>query len=134
MASERYRPKPEKELLQQVADVDSILGTHIVPESETKEDIVRMSVAEIKAKYPERYALYVDLFRKSKAGKEIEISELEEVKTWIKSLNNLDYYIIKHKELGGVLRDRQVTVFEDLRTSLEGGDKTRVCGTPYGSW
>lgn len=137
-----FRPKSGKELKSQLAETQTTLGkkpeSSLVPPSVKHKDILKMPAEEIKNKYARRYEMYLQLLRHQKHLEkhgEPALSEknLQEMKKWIVALNSLDDYIKKHKEgEESTLRERQLTVFEDLRNFLEAGDKEGYVKLPTG--
>ncbi len=123
--------KTEKEIEKQVKDAEDNLGTELVPELI---DYKNLSLNEIKEKFPERYNTYLRILRSERNNKEIEESELNEMREWIQALNNLDHYIIKHKNNHEerILREKQFDVFKDIRKSLEEGKKEGYVKLPTG--
>ncbi len=123
--------KPKAELERQIDDSSAILGTNISPESK-REEILRMSEHELKERYPARYAQYIDILKKNKRGHQPTEPELAHARSLINSLNSLDRYISEYQEKGGVLRDKQATVFEDLRDAIERGTTKGYVVLPTG--
>lgn len=125
--------KLKAETEKQVEEAGNVLGTKLRLES-APGDLSELSVDEIKERYPERYRSYLRILRAQKGGKEIDESELTEMRTFITALNNLDAYISSHKknEDKRVLRERQITVFDDIRNSLERGEREGYVKLPTG--
>ncbi|MEK7568782.1 MAG: DEAD/DEAH box helicase, partial [Patescibacteria group bacterium] len=125
--------KPKAEVEKQVEEVEDILGVKLRQES-SSDDLHKLSIDEIKERYPERYNAYLRILRAKKGGQEIDESELLEMRMLITALNNLDSYISAHEENEGerVLRERQITVFDDIRNSLERGEKEGYIKLPTG--
>lgn len=134
---EGWKPqvKMENELKEQISQTEKILGTELVPQ-DTEDKFLKLSIEEIKNKYPERYKAYLKILRVEKNKQEIDNEELSQMKDWIKILNNLDLYILTHNnnsnESSVRLKDRQFTVFEDIRNSLEQGQKEGYIKLPTG--
>lgn len=134
---ENWKPqiKTEKELEKQVSETEMVLGTKLTPKS-TGDDFSKLSIEEIKNKYPERYNAYLKVLRAEKSNQEIDNEELSEMKNWVEILNNLDSYITAHQDNSTEkkvrLKDRQFTVFEDIRNSLEQGQKEGYIKLPTG--
>lgn len=134
---EGWKPqiKTENELKKQVNQTEKVLETGFIPQSIDK-DFYKLSINEIKEKYSERYNAYLKILRAEKNKQEIDNEELSQLKDWIKILNNLDSYIITHQnnsnEEGVRLKNRQFTVFEDIRNSLEKGEKDGYVKLPTG--
>ena len=120
---EGFKQKTQEELAEQVAEANNELDTEIIPKNlELK--VLDMSLEEIKEKYPERYAIYLKLLRANKNNHQIDGSELEKMRVWIKALNSLGDHInthSHHKESSDSRDKRQFDVFEDIRDHLEGG-------------
>lgn len=125
--------KTEAEIEKQIEEAGDVLGAKLGQES-ISGDLHKLSIDEIKERYPERYNVYLRILRAQKGGKEIDESELAEMRTFITALNNLDAYISSHEENEGerVLRERQITVFDDIRNSLERGEKEGYVKLPTG--
>lgn len=126
---ENLQKKSIEKINQQVSQVDDLLEERIG----LKEDIVsEKEVAELKENHPLRYQIYVDALRALRSGSEMD---MEESKTVLNTLNNLDDYIYKHNsnEDSRILRDRQATVFEDLRSEIEKGTKEGYLKLPTGT-
>lgn len=134
--TESWKPqiKTEKELREQVNQGGKTLETELIPKSNG--DIFKLSIEEIKTKYPERYNAYLKILRAEKNNQEISNEELAEIKDWIKILNNLDSYVTEHRnnstETTVRLKDRQFTVFEDIKNCLEQGQKEGYVKLPTG--
>src|SRR3989344_6127550 len=135
--SEIHNKSPE-ELKTQISQVDeTLVDQHISPESE-KEDVLDMSVEELKEKFPRRYKIYLDLLREQKReAPTIRDEELEKMSKWLYILNSLDEYISGHKEAENkddqTLWEKQLTVFEDLRNFLEQGGTEGYVKLPTGT-
>lgn len=129
-----FKFKPKKELREQVKATNKAIETEIAPTNQ-EDDVISLSLEEIKNKYPERYDAYLKVLRSEKAVENIRAEDLSELSGWISTLNNLDNYIEQHKgnKEERVLRDRQFTVFEDLRSSLEEGNKEGYIKLPTGT-
>jgi ATP-dependent Clp protease ATP-binding subunit ClpC len=102
-----------------------------------------MSLDDIKNTWPYRYEMYLRMVREMKQSRNEESSdgdsqmseeELSEMKKWLTALNSLDTYITKHKEGNSevTLRERQLTVFEDIRKFLEHGGTEGYVKLPTG--
>jgi len=103
----------------------------------TPEDIFGMSLKQIKEKFPERYAKYLENVNRESSESISEIPEerKEEFQRWLVVLLNLDAYVKNHQENeeDRTLRERQFTVFEDLRDFLENGNKEGYVKLPTGA-
>lgn len=127
-----FKSKSKKELDVQSKETSKVLETEILPINQ-EENPFSLSLEDIKEKYPERYKAYLQILISIKSTGEIQPEHLEELRTWIASLNNLDAYIEDHKQnKDRVLRRRQFTVFEDIRSSLEQGKKEGFVKLPTG--
>jgi len=140
--------KSDKELESQLRDTNKKLGNErnfsLLPPSSNENEILSMSLDEIKNKFPERYRIYVRLLREAHAVPRVAMAdinkntiselEIEHMKKWLTALNSLDQYIKNHEEGNGesVLRERQLTVFGDLRKFLEQGGKDGYLKLPTG--
>ena len=104
------------------------------PPPSLKQGFLKLSTQEIKEKYPERYNAYLRILRAERNNQNIDESELSNIQEWIDALNNLDSYISTHqdKKEKRVLREKQFTVFEDIRNSLEQGKKEGYIKLPTG--
>lgn len=124
------RFKSETELKKQLNKSEEILGTNLGLDN-LKSNI---SVEEIKQKYPERYNVYLSILRSQNTPDREDIIDINDMSSWIVALNNLDKYVESHKvnEKERILRARQFTVFEDIRDSLEKGDKEGYVKLPTG--
>lgn len=85
----------------------------------------QMTLEEVQAKYSNRYTQFLKLVDNE------EINE-NDLKKWINNVENLEDYVINHYENGGVLRERQVGVFEDLLYFIEEGKKHGKIVLPTG--
>lgn len=116
---------PQK-IKDRLAEVSKVLGEDIMRSSDLDAEFSEaFSRDQIKEKYKERYLTYRKLLPKVKSenggGSTPTRAEIQKLQTWIRALNNLDTYIETHKTEGSVLRDRQATVFEDIRDAFEKG-------------
>lgn len=122
--------KSEHDIQNQVDATSEILGLDI----DRGVNDSNLSIEDIKSKFPERYNTYLKLLRSRRNESDISQHELVKLRTSIQALNNLDEYI-SHHQLNPeerVLRDRQFTVFEDVRTFLEEGHKEGYVKLPTG--
>lgn len=116
---EVLRPKSAEQLAQQVSNVSHILGESITQPSFHNESL-RLSLEELKQHFPERYRIYFDTLWRESAG----VSPHPLAGQKLRILNSLDSYVSAHMNgdaASRTLRDRQMTVFEDLRGFLESG-------------
>lgn len=122
--------KTQEELKEQLDEAEKTIKTKLEPADFDK----TLSLEEVKQKYPERYSVYLRLLRTKKSGNEIDVADLKSMSEWISGLNNLDDYIENHKinENERILRSKQFTIFEDIRTSLEQGRKEGYIKLPTG--
>ncbi len=140
-------PKSIKELQEQFRTVnDSISAggkeSSLIPPSVQEKNVLKMSEEDIKNTWPYRYEMYVKLVRElPKFHQEGGVSEetmlpkeeIEDMKKWLQALNSLDLYIKNHIEGNVVtLKDRQFTVFEDIRKFLEHGGSEGYVKLPTG--
>lgn len=132
--SENFREKNPEELENQTKQVSEEFGQEIM-QSTSKGEVFNMSLEEIKEKFPVRYETYLKSLRANKSGVEIPEEEKQEMQEWLSILNNLDKYIENHRTNGEerTLRERQLTVFEDMRDFLEEGGKDGYIKLPTGS-
>ena len=128
------RKKSEEELQGQTNEVASNLEQEIIQPT-SREVVFSMSLSEIKERFPVRYGIYLKSLRANKTGTEIPEEEKQEMQEWLSVLNNLDKYIENHKTNGEevTLRERQFTVFEDMRDFLEEGGKEGYIKLPTGA-
>ncbi len=135
MPSEIPLRKELPELKKQVGEASQAIGVDLIPPSET-DGIFSLSLNEIKAKYKERYDMYLTKLRKERGSLPAPSEEeLMNMKKWLSALNSLDSYIQSHKEENNVektLREHQVTVFESLRAFLEQGGREGYIKLPTG--
>lgn len=130
---EGFNKKTPEQLVDQTKSVSEILDREIVPQS-LVEEINDMSLTEIKEKFPTRYDIYLKILRASKGSVEISEDGKKEMCDWLATLNNLDTYIGNHKiGVEKTLRERQFSVFEDLRSFLEKGGKGGYVKLPTGA-
>lgn len=134
--SSGFREKTFEALNAQTEKVDEILvDQHIVPTS-SKEEVFGLSVDELKVKFPKRYEIYLELLReKGREVQQLDEPEIEEFSKWLYVLNSLDRYIIEHHKESSekTLRDKQLTVFEDLRNFLEKSETEGYIKLPTGT-
>jgi superfamily II DNA or RNA helicase len=102
----------------------------LVRPSDSTKDILSMPLKVIREKYKERYRAFKKLVRSGEKG--ISEEEQEEMRNWLQALNSLDKYIENHRTEGSELRDRQATVFEDVRDFIEKGGKDGFMKLPTG--
>ncbi len=131
--SENIRAKSPEELETQVNQVSEELAQEIIQPSK-KEEILNMPLNEIKEKFPARYEMYLKTLRTQKANIKLSEKEKSEMSEWLGVLNNLDSYIENHHiNDDKTLRERQITVFEDMRDFLEEGGKDGYIKLPTGA-
>lgn len=121
-------PKPQEDIKKQLEISEKKLGTYL--------DINGVSdisdIDQLKEKYPERYQIYLRLLRSHKNQTDFNV---DDARRWISILNDLDNYIVHHNQNveSRILRDRQASVFEDIRYSLEKGNKEGYIKLPTGT-
>ncbi|MDD2656564.1 MAG: DEAD/DEAH box helicase [Patescibacteria group bacterium] len=136
-----FEPKSLEELETQVEDSEIFWDESLLPSEhrENTEEIMHMSVEEIKEKYPVRYKIYLQSLRELKSlekGRDglMSLKELDVLKMRLRMLNNLDEYV--YKVLSGErethLREHQMTTFEKLRDFLEKGSTSGYIELPTG--
>ncbi|MDP3988022.1 MAG: DEAD/DEAH box helicase family protein [Candidatus Levybacteria bacterium] len=116
---EVFRPKSAEKLAQQVSGVSKILGESITQSSFHNESL-GLPLETLKQRFPERYRIYLDTLRREKTGELLDSLAGQKLRI----LNNLDCYVTTHingDAASRTLRDRQMTVFEDLRGFFESG-------------
>src|SRR3989344_3629664 len=130
---ERFSPKPPEELQKQIDAVSEEIGESI-EQPTSRDDLLEMSLSEIKEKFPRRYEMYLQTLRADRRSDEVDEDEKKSMVTWLKALNSLDTYIENHKSNceDRTLRDRQFSVFEELRDFLEQGGKDGYIKLPTG--
>ncbi len=126
-------PKSKHELKEQIKDTNKVLAVPISSASINKE-LRKLTTEEIKEKYTERYEVYLRILRAQKNNQEISEEDILNTQKWIESLNNLDRYIDSHqnRQEKRILREKQFTVFENVRKSLEQGKKEGYIKLPTG--
>ena len=145
MGERGYQPEAKltpKELEHQLHKVQKIVGKEtehaLLPGSLHAEHILDMPIDQIEYLFARRYEIYRKLIEKQDSGhfsnkSEMSGGELERMRKWLSALNSLDQYIQNHKDGSEqVLRERQVTVFEDLRDFLEQGGTEGYVKLPTG--
>lgn len=137
LPSESFRYKSQEELRSQFQSAQDIVGNEeelsFTPPSRDQDEIFSLSVSEIKQKYARRYEMYFQILRRKKTEGNFTEGEVEYFRKWLFALNALDTYITNHHEGEEVtLRERQVTVFEDLRNFVEAGGREGYIKLPTG--
>ncbi|MDD2656560.1 MAG: DEAD/DEAH box helicase [Patescibacteria group bacterium] len=137
-----FEPKSLEELETQVKDSESFWEQSLIPSEyrEDTEEIMKMSVEEIKEKYPARYKIYLQSLRELKSveknhdGK-MTLKEFDAFRLRLRMMNNLNEYV--HKISNGDkethLREHQVSTFEKLRDFLESGGSSGYIELPTGT-
>jgi len=131
---EGFKYKSKKELEEQTKEISDTLGEDINP-SKIEGRLDDISIEELKFKYPERYQIYLELLRKNKNDQTVDKEDIKDMYSWVRALNNLDDYIEKHTphiNEKDAREKRQLTVFEDIRDSLERGQKSGYVKLPTG--
>jgi len=130
----KTRAKTPAELEDQILDVSGELDELITPES-PDEDIIKKDINEIRKKYKARYDIYLETLREKKTGKQISAEEKARRVGIIRALNNLDQYLSIHSsdEKKRTLWEKQVGVFEDMRSYLEEGGTEGYIKLPTGT-
>lgn len=138
----RSNPKAPEQLREQLQDIQWAIGDSpehsFIPPRLTEEEVLSMPVAELKKKYARRYKIFVEMMRDQKflaseGGGEFVEEYLDEFRKWLVALNSLDTYIQNHHEGSDVtLREKQITVFEDLRNFVEEGGTEGYIKLPTG--
>ena len=116
-----YRVKSPEQLFTQIDQVSERLGKIIVPHT-LGQEVVDLSLQELKSQLPLRYAVYLNLLRSLyQPEKEAKVSRLEKI--GIAAANRMDEYIQMHyaSEDGRILREKQIGVFEEMKEFLEEG-------------
>ncbi len=130
----KFIQKPERQLDKQVGGALELLGHEIVQPFRSGE-IMKLSFDEIKSQFPVRYEMYLKTLKAERRNKPLDIEEKQGMGEYLEMLNNLDLYIALHKSDAQerTLRERQITVFEDLRNFLEEGGKEGYIKLPTGA-
>jgi superfamily II DNA or RNA helicase len=146
MNGPEFKRKAAEQLARQVAEAESKLqGVSILPKELKHTDLSALSIQEIKSKWPRRYEMYLSLLRaqpsrprawfdtRSEREPELTQEDTTSMRRWIAALNSLDAYIAKHKsDSERILKDKQATVFEDMREYLERGNNSGFVRLPTG--
>ncbi|MFA6602065.1 MAG: DEAD/DEAH box helicase family protein [Candidatus Paceibacterota bacterium] len=136
-----FQPKSAKDLNKQLSSAEKIVndrkaGISLVPPSVERQDVLRMSLSEIKSKYSRRYEIYRNILmhKRRDVGSASSEEEIAQMRKWLKALNSLDSYIQKHYSgEEETLRGKQINVFEDLRNFLEAGGRDGYVKLPTGT-
>ncbi|MDO8505926.1 MAG: hypothetical protein Q7S48_05140, partial [bacterium] len=138
---ERGGYKPTEELQEQLERAETTLGGNpehaLTPPSREVVDILKMPLDQVKQKFTRRYEIYLKLLRAQRREDQGELVlsqyDIAKMQKWLKGLNALDQYIAAHKTgEAEILRERQVPIFEDLRTFIEQGGKEGYVKVPTG--
>lgn len=141
---EGFRPKPIPQLKEQVATLSTKLGHPITPVT-IEDQLDSITADEIQQRFPNRYRAYVDSLRQIRrdehgintlspqAGVDGGlIARWKFVEPLIKNLNRH----IQAQERGEIdtvsLKDRQMTIFEDIRDRIEDGETEGTIQAPTG--
>ena len=129
----QFKPdqKPKKDDIKQATNMLNQDPSNPVSLFPKNEDVSKLTAEEIQTKYPERFKAFVEMLKQIQRGWG-DLDETLELKLWIQALNNLENYISEHNEGNGVLRERQATVFDDLRKFIEAGKKRGKVILPTG--
>lgn len=128
---ELLRLRSLEQLTKQVSDVSAILGESIT-QPNLHNEILGLSLNELKERFPIRYQIYLDALRKSRTGEAFSAPYAKRIHT----LNALDGYISTHysqNEGDRTLWESQMNAFEALRLSLEDGLTDGYIRLPTGS-
>lgn len=129
-----FKPKSDKQLLEQIEFVSTRLGESIIQPS-TSHLVNSMSAEELKTRFPKRHDLYLNILRNQRKdigpSLEVEITSRRILHT----LNALDRYVHGHYIDGEsrTLLDQQMTVFGNLRDFLEEGGLEGYIKLPTGT-
>ena len=123
-----FRQKSQAELRQQTKQVAKSLGEQIIPQTELQP--LKTSLTVLREKYPVRYKYYISALR-GKMGEQEKATAI----SWLRAMNNLGTYINGHRgeESDNVLRERQISVFEDIHSHLEAGITDGYVKLPTGT-
>lgn len=135
---EGFKPTPEpiaarEQLIPNYASF--IRGEPVLPPSNPG---MRITPEQFKEQYPVRYKIW-ELIRDSMTGDGQDFSlnnpaNVENLRLKLHLLNRFDNYAQEHHSNGNgrVLRERQMTVFEDVAVSLERGEEEGLIEAPTG--
>lgn len=112
------------------AKIGTFNGEPILPPSSPDK---KLTVEDLRTTYPLRYKAYARAQGLEVNGKENGIPS-DVLTRRLRMLNNLDRYITSHEksEEGRVLREKQMSVFKDIRDSLEKGITEGFVEAPTG--
>lgn len=132
-----FVPEEASENKQLVPNYASFYGEPIMPPSDEGK---KLTPEEFQEQFPVRYDVWNTLSQSmlghSDTGVSLNNTEhIQTIKTRLHVLNQLDRYITSHhlNENGRTLRERQMTVFEDIRDHLEQGETQGYIKLPTGS-
>jgi superfamily II DNA or RNA helicase len=95
-----------------------------------------MTIEEFGERFPVRKALWDELSDISHVRTPEEQTDLLKKKTWLRIANNLQQYALDHHAaeagLGIRLRERQMSVFDDVSAAIEHGDREMHVEAPPG--
>lgn len=121
-----FVPEEASENKQLVPNYASFYGESIMPPSDEGK---KLTPEEFQEQFPVRYDVWNTLSQSMLGHSETGVSlnnpdHIQTIKTRLHVLNQLDRYITSHhlNENGRTLRERQMTVFEDIRDHLEQGE------------
>ena len=126
------KKKPEV-LKHQLENVEVEHSLDLMPPSQDRADILGMSLEELKEKYSARLKIYTELLHQQRTDLPLDPKKIAKMKEWLVGLNSLDTYIQDHYEgKENTLYEKQISVFEDLRTFIEHGEKEGYVKLPTG--
>lgn len=129
--------KSETELREQIKEVNDVIIDQSITSPSEQERSLKMSLEDIKERFPKRYQIYLDILRyRKREASQLNEEELDKMSKWLYILNSLDQYIATHhnsETSDQTLRGRQLNVFEDLRDYLESGGTSGYIKLPTGT-
>jgi superfamily II DNA or RNA helicase len=139
----RFAAKTSKQLKDQITNAsqyaEELFDTPLIPPhlstSKKLNSLVSMDRMDLYTGFPARMEIYGEIIQAQKQG--IDIDEEKKVKYGkiLQTLNSLDLYINSHisqSKSERTLRERQFSVFEDLRNFLERGNTEGYIKLPTG--
>lgn len=115
-----FKPKTQEQLQVQLQNTSEIIGESLIPPSVARLK-TPIPLDSLKERFPERYRIYADSLRRARLGGDPAPASVKK----LHALNALDEYARAHymDESTRTLMDRQMTVFESMRDSLEAGGR-----------
>lgn len=133
-----FRHKNENTLANQLASAETRAGISLRP-PHSDLNFLKTSLVQLKERYPKRYKFYYEMLKceaQEARGHDARMGEEEarKMKNWLTALNSIDHYIFEHK-LGHdrTLREKQLPIFEAIRTYFERGGSEGYVKLPTGT-